>query len=255
MGDQPGRHTQAQAQAMKHVLYAFTWSYGAEFTLDPALRPPLAAALADYSGDIYARLHSLDPQYTTKSGADDPPWQMGDGFHMAVDYRRLLSVLRAVSTDPEGYAAIHSALTRYAAQDLGSVPADVQGDDFTVPPARSGRALGALDGVAFSTIERLDSEQARKWQGSMVDSLLKTSIEDRTYNQDPSAYITAAWLHGLRTAPPDAQADYLRAQPVDMARIWVEARGIGDSAQQGLLAAVETSATAARSEAKRVLKR
>ena len=47
-GDAPGRHTQAQAQALKDVLVALG-SSKAELALDPALRVPLATALVHRS--------------------------------------------------------------------------------------------------------------------------------------------------------------------------------------------------------------
>ncbi|MFJ7263181.1 hypothetical protein ACIQV2_23805 [Streptomyces globosus] len=57
-GDEPGRHTVAQVQAMQTVLYALAPAKGHRVRLDPELRRPPASALADFGADVYARLHS-----------------------------------------------------------------------------------------------------------------------------------------------------------------------------------------------------
>lgn len=200
-GSKPGHHTLPQAEAMKSILYALVPPQGHRVRLDPALREPLASALADYSADTYARLHSLDPAYTTNAGAENPPWQDAQGVHMAVDYIHLLNVLVAVSEDPKAYATVRMATTRYAAQDLASVPADAVGDDLSLPSTRSARALGAMNGVALAAHQRLGDEGARTWQTQVAATLLASPAENPSVEENPSGRLTSAWISGLRATP------------------------------------------------------
>ncbi|CAL9583480.1 hypothetical protein SUDANB120_05098 [Streptomyces sp. enrichment culture] len=251
-GDERGRHTVAQAQAMKTVLYALAPAKGHRVRLDPELRRPLASALADYGADVYARLHSLDPEYTAKAGADAPPWQDARGVHMAVEYLHLLNVLVAVAEEPEAYAGIRQSAARHAAQDLASVPAGASGDAVDAPAARSARALGALNGVAAAAAGRLDGEKSRTWRTQAAEGLL-ASPAGAPPGDAGAARIMSAWTNGLRDAAPDARADRVRAQPVEMIRIWGTERGLAEAALQGMRSAAENSSTAAEHEAARAL--
>ncbi|WP_236245681.1 hypothetical protein [Streptomyces sp. CC210A] len=248
-GGEPGRHTVAQAQAMKSVLYALAPAEGHRVELDPALRPVLASALADYGADIHARLHSLDPAYTTKAGAGIPPWQDAQGVHMAVDYIHLLNVLTAVAEDPEAYAAIRMAVTRTAERDLASVPARAVGDAAETPAMRGARALGALNGVAATVGERLGDDTSRTWRTRVAEALLASSADAPTGD----GHLTSTWLRDLRATAPEARADFVDAQPVEMIRIWATERGAGEAALQRLRFSAENSSTAAANEAERAL--
>lgn len=72
-GSQPGRHTQAQAQAMKDVVFALGWVQSQEIEIDPALRVPLATALADYAPDVHEMLAGLDNEYIVNAGDNKSP--------------------------------------------------------------------------------------------------------------------------------------------------------------------------------------
>ncbi|MET8505080.1 hypothetical protein ABZV60_10555 [Streptomyces sp. NPDC004787] len=252
-GGEPGRHTVAQAQAMKSVLYALAPAEGHRVELDPTLRPLLASALADYGPDVYARLHSLDPAYTTKAGADIPPWQDAQGVHMAVDYIHLLNVLAAVAEDPEAYAAVRMATARTAERDLASVPAGAAGDAAETPAVRGARALGAMNGVAATVGKRLGDEKSRTWRTRVAEALLASSADAPAGDGGVAGHLTSTWLRDLRATAPEARADFVEAQPVEMIRIWATERGAGEAASQRLRSSAENSSTAAANEAQRAL--
>ncbi|MFE1874705.1 hypothetical protein ACFW9N_28125 [Streptomyces sp. NPDC059496] len=147
-GSEPGRHTRAQAQAMKDVLFALAWVQPKNFDVDPALRVPLATALADCGPDLHEMLAGLDSDYVLKAGRDTPPWEAGGTYRLSVYHTVFRATLRAVAEDPRAYALLRLAETRSAAERLAAVPAGATGSELSLQPTRNARALGILDGIA-----------------------------------------------------------------------------------------------------------
>ncbi|WP_405419311.1 hypothetical protein [Streptomyces erythrochromogenes] len=246
-----GRHTEAQAQALKDVLFALRSGEGKRLTLDPALRTPLATALADYAPDLHAMLGGNgSTEYVTKAAPQTPPWESGGTHHLAVFTDTLKGVLQAVAQDPQAYAMLRMAETRSAAQRLAAVPADAKGYALTVPPTEIARALGTLDGIANAVTHEQGANRSQSWRATVVDALLSDPTT-AAVEQDPVAGgPTALWIQGLKKTPDTERYDRLRTQAVDMARAWTQERKTEAQAQQGLLADVERTALSASSEIK-----
>ncbi|MEU8495963.1 hypothetical protein AB0C86_04315 [Streptomyces lavendulae] len=251
VGDSPGRHTEAQAQALKDVLLALHPGESKGLTLDPALRAPLATALADYAPDLHAMLGGNGSiEYVTQAAPHVPPWESGGTHHLAVFTNTLKDVLRAVAQDPHGYALLRMTETRSAAQRLAPVPVDATGYALTVPPTEIARALGTLDGIADAVTHGKDEGQARAWRTAVLDTLLNGQASPES-DQDPrSAHLTAAWLQNLKNASEEKRFDRLRTQGVDMVRTWAQERKMDEQTRQGLLTEVESSALSAYREIK-----
>ncbi|WP_284574915.1 hypothetical protein [Streptomyces sp. 2P-4] len=253
-GGEPGRHTVAQAQAMKTVLNAIPSKDG-RIRLDPELRRPLASALADYTADLYITLHSLDATYIINAGAAKPPWEDAEGVHMSVSYNVLLEVLVAVGEDPEAYADIRRAAARHAAEDMVAISTEgssdsVGSDSRYIGAYRGARVLGSLNAVTASVEERLGGEKSPSWRAKAAEALLAAPAGGPS-GSEGGARITSAWTNGLRDAAPAARADYVRDQPVEMVRIWAAERGLAEASRQSLWAETERDMTSGeRSAAK-----
>ncbi|MDJ0384560.1 hypothetical protein [Streptomyces sp. G-G2] len=243
-GSAPGRHTQAQAQAMKDVLFALGSGseHSKELDLDPGLRVPLATALADFAPDLHEMLAGLDSQYAFKAGHDILPWESGGTYHLSVHNNVFRTTLRAVAEDLKALALLRMAETRTAAQRLAAVPADATGTSFSLPPTANARALGILDGIADAVTHDEDPQQAQKWRRVFLDRILSERATPHSYQDDPAGYLTVTWLQELVNAPEANRPEHLRSQGVDMARAWTQARNTDESTRQELPAQVERSA-------------
>ncbi|MFI7178932.1 hypothetical protein [Streptomyces spororaveus] len=244
-GSQPGHHTQEQAQAMKDVVFALGWVQSQKIELDPALRVPLATALADYAPDVHEMLAGLDSTYVTKAGRDTPPWEAGGTHHLSVPANAFRKTLRAVAEDPQAYALLRMAETRTAAEQLAAVPADATGSELSLPPTKNARALGILDGIADAAISQ-DAQEPRKWHAAVFDRL----ITEQADQAEPAGRLTATWLQDLKNTPEQQRAERLRAQGLDMARTWTQTRTMDEPTRQDLLTKVENSARNAHQEVK-----
>ncbi|WP_327136262.1 hypothetical protein OG311_40250 (plasmid) [Streptomyces sp. NBC_01343] len=244
-GSVPGRHNQTQAQAMKDVLFALGSGQPKRLDLDPALRVPIATALADYAPDVHELLAGLDSTYVTKAGRGTPPWEAGGTHHLSVPADAFRKTLRAVAEDPQAYALLRMAETRTAAGQLAAVPVDATGSELSLPPTKNARALGILDDVADAATSQ-DADQTRKWHAAVFDRL----ITEQADQADPAGRLTATWLQELKNTPAQQRAERLHAQGVDMARTWAQTRTMDEPTRQELLTKVESSARNAREEVK-----
>ncbi|MFE3579631.1 hypothetical protein [Streptomyces vinaceus] len=250
-GDASGRHTQAQAQALKDVLTALGSGNAAELSLDPALRVPLASALADYAPDLHAMLGGIGiTDFLAKAAPEAPPWQSEDTYHLTVLADTLRGVVRAVAQDPEAYALLRMAETRTTAQRLAAVPADAADYSLSVPPTEGARALATLDGIADAATQGKDKGQVQAWRAAVLDALLDGQASPKSDQDAQAAHLTTAWLQNLKDASEGERFDRLRTQGVDMVRTWSQDRKMDEQTRQGLLAKVERSALSAYREIK-----
>lgn len=244
-GSQPGRHTQAQAQAMKDVIFALGWVQSQKIELDPALRVPLATALAGYAPDVHEMLAGLDNEYVVNAGDNKSPWEAEGTYHLSVWNNVLTKTLRAVAVNPQAYALLRMAETHTAAGQLAAVPADATGVDLSLQPTKNARALGILDGIADAAVGQ-DAQEARKWHTTVFDCLLTEQADQA----EPAGRLTATWLQALRNTPEGQRPERLRAQGLDMARTWAQTRSMDEPTRQDLLTKVENSARNAHEEVK-----
>ncbi|MER7911403.1 hypothetical protein [Streptomyces sp. NPDC096068] len=251
VGEGTGVRTRAQAQALKHVLVALDPGEPGGLGLDPALRVPLATALAGYASDLHAMLGGNDTDYVTRAAPHVPPWESGGTHHLAVLPRTLKEVLREVSRDPGAHVVLRTAETRTAAQRLAAVPAGAGGHALTVPPAESARALGFLDGIADAVVDGLDEGEARTWRAAVLDGLLRERKPGEKGEQTPADALVESWLRELGDARDEERFALLRAQAVDMTRTWLRTRDVDGTTRQKLLADVEEHALGGAREATR----
>ncbi|MFG3494511.1 hypothetical protein [Streptomyces sp. NPDC047928] len=236
-GSEPGRHTQQQAQVLKDVLFALEGGNPENLALDPALRAPLATALADYAPDVHEMLAGLDSDYVTNAGRTNPPWEEGGTYHLAVPHTFFGDIVRAISQDPTAYVTLRMAQTREGARRLAAVEAGATGADLSLPALKNGRALGFLDGIAATVSE--DEGKGEAWRTAVVAGLLREPATEHRYQDDPAGHLVTAWLRDLKTTPTGERSDRLATQAVDMARTWTGARGTDEPTRQALLSEVE----------------
>ncbi|MFF9014404.1 hypothetical protein ACF09C_15725 [Streptomyces sp. NPDC014870] len=239
---EPGRHSQQQAQALKDVLFAVGFTQPSDFTLDPALRLPLATALADYTADVHEILAALDSKYVVEGDQLAPPWESGGTYHLSVHGDFFRDVVRAISEDPRAYALLRAAETRHVARELAGVPHDAKEASLSLPPTKSARVLGVLDGIAAVAVDRLDEDEARAWRARAVAELERGLAAPAGEGNDPDDRLTAAWLQSFEGTGAEGRFDHLRTQGVDLARIWLKSRNTDEATQESVLAEVEGSA-------------
>ncbi|MGW4727537.1 hypothetical protein [Streptomyces sp. NPDC004291] len=236
-GEGTDARTRAQAQALKRVLVALDPGEPGGLGLDPALRVPLAGALAGYASDLHAMLGGNDTDYVTRAAPHVPPWESGGTHHLAVLARTLKEVLREVSRDPGAYVVPRTAETRTAAQRLAAVPAGAGEHALTVPPAENARALGFLDGIADAVVDGLDEDEERSalLRAQAVDmtrTWLRTRGVDGTTRRKLLADVEEHALGGVREATRrDRDVDDGPRRPVRPSPPYVPIRSSIESAE------------------------
>ncbi|MFK0259061.1 hypothetical protein [Streptomyces sp. NPDC090445] len=250
VGSEPGIHSREQAQALKDVLFALGSAQPDGLTLDPALRLPLATALADYAPDVHELLVTLDSKYVLEGGRTNPPWESGGTHHLSVYSTVFRHVVRAVSEDPRAYALLRTAESRQVARELAGVPRDAKDAAFSLPATKGARALGVLDGIANVIVDRLDKDEARAWRATVVEGVARGLAAPGTGADSTGATITADWLGTFEKTPEEERFNRLSTQGVDLAGIWLKSRNTDEATRQDLLADVEDSARGGSREVK-----
>ncbi|MFE4060143.1 hypothetical protein ACFXP3_28255 [Streptomyces sp. NPDC059096] len=255
VADSSGRHTSGQALAMRTVLSALAKEVErrGDDTLDPALRGPVADALADYAGDVHALLGTGNAAYTKNGSPSAGPWQEKDGYHMAVPRESLLRVVRAVSEDPLAYVAVRDAQTLRASEALSNVAEDARGFDLSAPLSNSARVLATLDAVAEDVLRGRDGKGAERWRSTVVTKLADGPVRPPSYADDPVRHLVGTWRSGVRSAKAEDAFPELREQGVRLVEIWSAARETDDRTLDSLVRTCRTSADSAYSAALRTL--
>ncbi|WP_149181476.1 hypothetical protein [Streptomyces sp. TRM49041] len=251
VGKEPGLHTEPQAQAMKDVLFALGFTKPDPLTVDPALRAPLATALADYASDTHEILAGLDSEYMRLDGEAIPPWESDGTYHLALYSTYFKDIVRAISEDPKAYAILRMAQTRHAARELTAVPGEARDAEFTIVPVKNARVFGILDGIGDAVAEHQDEEDAQAWRAAVMDHLLREPTNGD--ESDPAGHVVTMWLRDLENTPAADRPDHLSAQAVHMARTWTLARKTDDSVQESLLREVDDNQRKVREQVKRDL--
>ncbi|MBO1335998.1 hypothetical protein [Streptomyces sp. VRA16 Mangrove soil] len=71
-----------------------------------------------------------------------------DRSHLSTPMDSLVHVMRGVSEDPDAYATMDKAETRYINAELDKLPQGASGYSESNPLAKSGAALGAFDAIS-----------------------------------------------------------------------------------------------------------
>ncbi|MFJ8000469.1 hypothetical protein ACIQ7D_25600 [Streptomyces sp. NPDC096310] len=255
VADASGRHTSGQALAMRTVLSALAKDVErrGDHTIDPALRGPVADALADYAGDVRALLGTGDAVYVKNGAPSAGAWQEKDGYHMAVPRDSLLRIARAVSEDPLAYVAVRDAQTLRASEALSDVAEDARGVDLSAPASISARVLATLDAVAADVLRGRDGEDAEDWRSTVVAKLEDGPVQPPSYTDDPVRHLVGTWRSTVRSAKTEEAFPALRDQGIRLVEIWSVARKTDDGTLDGLVRTCRASADAAYNAAFRSL--
>ncbi|GAA2982723.1 MULTISPECIES: hypothetical protein [Streptomyces] len=211
MADGPDEgHTREQAAAMKNLILAVdhTMTDSGTPAVEAALRKPLAEALADHEDIAVLLSDPTESTYARNGIASRGPWEEDDGYHFSVGASPLLRVVRAVSEDPEAYAALRQAQTRWEAQRLAALPQDAEALRLTV----GARALGKLDGVAADVRNGLASEDARNWDTVVFRQLTGETDPQPDADVDPAGRIEGVWRTTLTKTPEAEREGALKRQ-------------------------------------------
>ncbi|MGW4896321.1 hypothetical protein ACWEQL_29315 [Kitasatospora sp. NPDC004240] len=233
-GERPGVHSLAQARAMRSVVLAL--ADGKDHRVHPAVRVPLAEALADYAADTHAVLTGINDVYTAHDGADADAWQDGQGVHFAVHKDRLTVALRGLAEDPAAYAVLRAADLRQGAAGIAAVgpqPAQAAIIDALV---RSAAPAGVFDGIADDVLRTRSESSGRGWQDDVLHRLTTPAdgpVPD--FTADPAGHLATTWLRGGTPADPDGRIRLHDQTAVLLARWTAAARtGLAPDALSGL---------------------
>ncbi|WP_199825501.1 hypothetical protein VM636_03350 [Streptomyces sp. SCSIO 75703] len=250
VGAVPGEHSPEQAQAMKDVLVAVDRQIErGGGRLEPALRVPLAEALADYAADTEAILGIGTADYVRNAPPTRPAWEDADGVHMAVPRDALLRAVRALSEDASGYVALRMAATRHAAEGLAVVGTGATGAELTAPTVRNARTLGALDAVAADVRKK----EGGRWVRDVFEGLTGKASPPPAYAEEPVDHLVVSWRRSLLSRGVEESPAALEEQSADMADVWGKAVGVDEEARGVLRGDALESAYRARGDALRRL--
>ncbi|MFJ9948501.1 hypothetical protein [Kitasatospora sp. NPDC091207] len=225
-GEQPGSHTLAQARAMRAVVLAVADAPGHH--VHPAVRGPLAQALADYAADTHPVLTGISDAAMAHDGPDADAWQDGRGVHFAVPKDRLIGVLRGVGESPAAYAALRGADLRQGAAGLAAVPtapAPPSGAAVEDPLARAAAPAGVFDGIAEEILRDRGDGARTAWQEAALQGLAPSGATPPAYGDAPAEYLTRTWLLRLAGPAPTARERFagLNDQAAGLLALWADA--------------------------------
>ncbi|WP_128976147.1 hypothetical protein [Streptomyces roseicoloratus] len=245
VGNKPGLHTRQQAQSLKDVLFALGPTQPDGISLDPALRLPLATALADYTPDVHEMLAGLDSTYLEHAGRAAPPWEAEGTYRLSVYDTFLRDALLAVSEDPHAYAVLRTADSRHVPRALAAVPRDAKGSAMALPPRKGARVLGVFDGLASMVTDGMGEDDAKAWRATVAQEVAGGLATSGAGTVDTGADLSARWLADFRKVPEEGRFGRLSEQGVDLTRIWLTSRNAGQAAED-LLDEVADSAQSGR---------
>ncbi|MGW2272579.1 hypothetical protein [Streptomyces yangpuensis] len=157
-------HTDAQARVMHDII----GELGPSQKVHENLSEPLARSLASYTSDTHEILAGLNADYASASGTGY--FQSGGTTHMSASQKDLVQFIRGLSDDPEAYATLHKAESRYSSLVMEGIPRGATGDDLTNPLYKSGSALGVYSSVMEDVIndERMTEYSKADWKAKVA---------------------------------------------------------------------------------------
>ncbi|MFF3625677.1 hypothetical protein [Streptomyces sp. NPDC002164] len=249
-GEADGTHTLRQASAMKDILLAVgddIEKRGAP-RIDPALRKPLADALAQYPDVNVILGDPTDSAHLHKVLPSDPPWKEKDGYHLSLPAETLVRVVRAVSEDPEAHAVVRGAQTRWEAERLGELPAATE----PVRLANGARAFGKLDGIADDVRRGLSAREAREWDTAVLARLGAGPATGS--DSGPDRRIEEGWRRQLAGTPAAERGNAVEQQCARMIDLWADGAGVARSAADDAGSRCLDNAAGNRTRAVRMLR-
>ncbi|MFF0750383.1 hypothetical protein [Streptomyces sp. NPDC004267] len=159
-------HTEAQARVMHDLIGGL----GPDQKMHQNLREPLSRALASYTEDTHAILGGMsDSRYVT-SATGDGFFQKDGNTHMAVTQKDLVQFMRGLSDDPEAYANLHKAESRYISLEMEKIPNGATGFSQSNPLHNAGAALGALSSIREDVLndDRMSKYAKADWESKIA---------------------------------------------------------------------------------------
>ncbi|SDN41369.1 hypothetical protein [Streptomyces wuyuanensis] len=159
-------HTEGQARIMHGVVSGL----GPDQSVPENMREPLSRAPASYTEDTHQILGGMGSSQYVNSTTDDGYFRDGDKVHMAVTQKDLAQFMRGLSDDPEAYATLHKAESRFISLEMEKIPQDATGFAQSNPLSNAGAALGAYSAIREDVIndERMTAYSAADWKSKMA---------------------------------------------------------------------------------------
>ncbi|MFJ6655965.1 hypothetical protein ACIQNG_06295 [Streptomyces sp. NPDC091377] len=161
-------HTDSQARVMHGIIEQLKPSEGTDAPVPDNLRQPLANALAQYTNDTHEILGGEDADYVR--ALDEGYFREGDSAHLAVSQKDLIQVMRGLSEDPEAYATLHKAESRYIDTQLYGLPEGASASEQEATVRRSGSALGTYTAIREDVINdgRMAEYSEADWKAKVA---------------------------------------------------------------------------------------
>ncbi|MFE4977081.1 hypothetical protein ACFRAR_33865 [Kitasatospora sp. NPDC056651] len=214
-GDRPGVHTVEQARAMNRVLLAL--ARRDDQHVHPAVRRPLAEAVADYAVDTHAVLTLVNDLYNHHD-FHEPVWQGGDTVRMSVDQRSLIRALRGLSEDPVSYGLLRAADLRQAATAFGALPPTPTESAVEDVAGLAAFPAGAFDGIADQVVHgRSDAAKQSWWKEAITRLKAERTDPAPGFAVDPVGALVTACVDDLH---PDGSPIRLLSQSLTLLNRW-----------------------------------
>ncbi|MEV5876816.1 DUF6571 family protein [Streptomyces sp. NPDC052101] len=162
-------HETDQTRVMNGILGEL--DQGSSTSVPDNLRKPIAWALGEYAPDTHEILGGLN---------GDDATHMKDGYfpdtkdpgraHLSTRPDTLVHVMRGLSDDPDAYATLHKAESRYIDAELDKLPKGATGYDQSNPLAKSGAALGTFTAIREDVLNdgRMDAYSKADWKAKVA---------------------------------------------------------------------------------------
>ncbi|MFJ5637669.1 hypothetical protein ACIQF5_34200 [Streptomyces goshikiensis] len=159
-------HTDAQARVMHNVI----GELGPSQQIHENLREPLARSLASYTEDTHQILGGMGSSQYVTSATGDGFFRDGDKTHMAVTQKDLAQFMRGLSDDPEAYATLHKAESRYISLEMEKIPQGASGFTQSNPLSNAGATLGAYSAIREDVLndDRMAAYSEADWKSKIA---------------------------------------------------------------------------------------
>lgn len=253
-------HSAAQARVMHNVVEQFKPSSGTDVSVPEALRQPLAKALSTFTSDTHNILGGMDYEYIGPSTGSGEFLGDDGRHHMSVTQKDLVQFMRGLSEDPDAYADMHKAESRYIDNALNGIPHGATGFDQSSPMSKAGAALGAYSAIREDVVNdgRMASYNEADWKSKIAYHIIGGIVTPMEIPTAGGSIVvgdaiqrgvdTWAWQMGnSMKAEADAKANaeiadlYLNAnsQVPTLVHSWAEGRGgISKATELGLVEAL-----------------
>ncbi|MFE9925953.1 hypothetical protein ACFYQA_31630 [Streptomyces sp. NPDC005774] len=170
-------HSDAQARVMHGIIEELKPSEGTDAPVHENLRQPLANALAQYTNDTHEILGGMDANYV-RAATGDGYFRDGDTTHLAVSQKDLVQVMRGLSEDPDAYATLHKAESRYIDAEMRSIPEGSTDFERSAPLSKAGATLGAYSAIREGVIndERMAGYSEADWKSKIAYHIIGGAV-------------------------------------------------------------------------------